>query len=180
MNRWSYKSAEAQSLEGGLKPTQCIFLFTRLFSFHGFLSEAVQTGPLCPSIYAELLCFTRHVRIQTSGIQYFTAGVKFQLLQLCLSWVWTGDITDRHRACSLTERRVCMRFKFIPHIDTEVTWAVAAQWFRPQLHRKAIIKTVNRATCINHQFYDPGDLWWQRCSCLKSAEELGRADDLPC
>lgn len=139
-NCWSCMSPEVERLDGGLKPTQCIFLFIWLFSFHGFLREAVQTGPLCPCIYAELLCFTRHVRIQTSGIQYFTAGVKFQLLQLCLSRVWTGDITDRQRACSLTERRVCMCFKSIQHTDTEVTWVVVAQWFRPQLHRKTIIK----------------------------------------
>lgn len=77
------------------------------FPFMGFSSrEAVQTkGPVRPCfIYAAPLRFTRHARTQTSGIQYFTAGVKFQRLPA----VSPMRLLSRHnRGRRPAERRLC-------------------------------------------------------------------------
>lgn len=69
--------------------------------------EAVQTKvPVRPFfIYAAPLCFTRHARTQTSGIQYFTAGVKFQRLPVASPM----RLVSRHnRARQSAERRLCL------------------------------------------------------------------------
>lgn len=68
-----------------------------------FLKEAMQIGSVCPFICAELLSFTRHLRIR---LAFSISLQEFQLLQLSPLRVWTVDITDWHKHCSL--QRVAM------------------------------------------------------------------------
>lgn len=111
---WMHQNVEAAWLQPHQRGLGCSSVHTLHISLYMtvFLSwvfsfrEAVQTkGPVRPFfIYAAPLCFTRHARIQTSGIQYFTAGVKFQRLLVVspMRLVWRHN-----RARRSTERQLC-------------------------------------------------------------------------
>lgn len=135
----------------------------------------------------------------------FHSGVQFQML--FPSRGWSVDITEWHKDRSLKRTatlvllffKTFIKFRLMMVTDgytgvflqltnrrqcTLAKWGSSTVVTQASAVKKSCNKNVNTATCyggvrVHHQFYHPGALSWHHWSCLKSAEEIGLASDLP-